>query len=1032
MPSKIKLDNNQTTILKLLFLTYFRLDYALIAGGLLFLSLSFLAPEGFCKTQPLQPRFEEGTSQIGVDSPSRLPPLQIHLRHLQGTINYQAPEDTGWKKITKGKIIEPGSYLSTTRGATAGLQIPGISYIQLKPQTDLVINSLIQKNKVVEPVFRSQKKTFNTIDLELIRGKIQAGVRFREKINTSFKVKTKTAIAGLRGTTFQCQTTMTGKTRCGVFRGEVTFSNRFHPEKQITLRSGNHSRIGNPEAAPSPPLKLTDEQKLELSKFSEKAKKHLRLPPAIHSLKLNGEQFRKTAPHRYQITYPYTKQDRLIITGHSKTRAPQAELKKLTAHFNGKKMAVNGLKKWELNVKPQQVPAPGEKKILQGRIIATDSRLTRSLPTHFTVILKHPERKGAIPDHLEPGTVPIKPRQIGQTNYAKVKFPRVITNRDLSRLPWAGFSDTRILDPVSGLTISGLAKADTNIAGVAYSLDGGRTWLSATGKRYWSFELKEKTLREEKKLKLLVVAWTTAGKVGKPIKIGPIIYREEETPYPLSYRAEKFPIEIKSIAGRRVENFPVTVTSSSLLGRPLTVSGTAGDTGKIEKVLYRINNSNWREAKGKENWQFTLHSDKEARFQIELMAWNEQGKLSKTPIQGPIKYRITEKTLPRNYKRGTVKITVSDICGYSYDKIETPFQLFRDDAPGGKIIVRGTARADQTIQGIAYSPNNGKDWHRARGGENWSFTLSGEAKQNFDRVKILAWTTGGVVGTPLKIKEFKYTDKRYSAQIKEIFSEQWRQIEQEDSKKFFKNISRDFSYTDDITGVQKDKSDFKRLLEEIFQHSRGFNVNYNVHSIIANRSGGQMEFTLEIKGMANNFRRPFLIKGFNSEQQFRRTARGNFKITALNDLPLIVYLYNKEKIRIPDLEGLKIHSLSIPRHTSEADILAELSTPNFAVNTLKIGGEIAEGGIKKIPINDFNSARHIPDINNSYQKTVNISENKFYAINVQDQRGKQSVALIKVTRIRPDYAGIKILSPRAAPGLPKKVYTRFRGVSPFE
>lgn len=985
----------------------------------------------FGQSKTLSPDFStvSGT-EASVKTPVDLPPLQLLAREIKGEVLYQPPADSDWIKLKQDHSLKTGSYIRTNQAETVGLQVPGLSYLQLAPGSEIVINRLDRKTNPSDPVFRDKQKISNIVDLELIEGEISAAVAEREDVENNFQVKTKTAIAGVQGTTFHCKTNLAGKTSLGVHRGTATLENRYKPATQITLHRGERSQIKATDTRPEPPEALDQKSKWKLTQFDRKAEKLLQLPPTIYNLELEHEAFTRQTPYNFQITYPYTKRKELTLGGQARPRAKETKLKQLTVQLNGEEQQVEGLADWETTFSPAP-PERGEQKIIPGKITAVDGRQTTSLPVRFRIILKFPEPHGALPQNLTAGTVPAQPRQIGQTSFEQIEFPVEITNQDLARYPW-GNSDTRLIDPYSGLTVSGLVETDSKVAGVAYSLDEGRTWSSATGKRYWSFELEEDLLRANKELQVQVVAWTESGKVGQAKEIGPITYSEVESAYPLDAQPSKIPIEITSVGGRQVKDFPVSLSSSELLGRKLIIEGKAGETEEIEKVIYQYNGGKWHQAKGKNDWYFVLPADDSRTFQLKILAWNSAGQISRPREFGPLDYQVNESVLPRNYERAKLDLNVESVAGYSYEKIETPFQLYRDDAGGGQITIAGTARAGTSVEGVAYSSDGGQSWKRATGNENWEFSLPVQTDEDFESVEILAWTVDGHVSKPLQLKHFNYNETRYTDRLRQLFRDQWTQITRENSRQFIQLLTSDFQFVDEFTGIQKDKRELRRLLDDLFAGSRNLNVDYNFKEIIANRSGGRIKLDLKISGVSDKYHRPFLIRGRNCEQQFRRNGEGEYEITSIENLPFVIYLFNRERMRIHDLKGFQVDTLQLPEKSEEADILAELTTPNFAVNTLNIGGDIKGGGLQELHTGGFEQIREIPGINGGYRKTQAISEGNYYAVNIRDNSTKQSTAIVKVTNIRPDYAEIKIISPRAAPGVPDRAYTRFRGVNPFD
>jgi hypothetical protein len=115
------------------------------------------------------------------------------LRELNGTVEIKAPGSTAWVNAAEGDRIEKNTLVSTGFKSTAVLVL-GDSLIRVRPLTRLSLEEIV-KNQSGEQV-----------SLYLQTGRVRAEVKPPAGGKTDFTVRSPTATASVRGTSFEFDT----------------------------------------------------------------------------------------------------------------------------------------------------------------------------------------------------------------------------------------------------------------------------------------------------------------------------------------------------------------------------------------------------------------------------------------------------------------------------------------------------------------------------------------------------------------------------------------------------------------------------------------------------------------------------------------------------------------------------------------------------------------------------------------------------------------------------------------------------------
>jgi hypothetical protein len=445
----------------------------------------------------------------GIGTPAHaqvdFPPLELEVRTIEGpSASYRpdtAPSDA-WRPLETDRTLSRGDHIRTGDETTVTLRVPGISLFTVTPGTRMQLQNLSRSTEQ-RGLLTTEEVTVNDIEIETEEGQVQNAVREHEGVATEYDLKTPNAVAGVRGTDFQCEVTDFGRTECAVGQGEVRFASRADPEQSVTLQAGQKSGIGPEETTPSDPENVSDTEARQLDEVAQASQQALALPPTIESLQLNGTSFQDS------IRIQYTEPTELTLSGQARTQAEGTSIESVTVSVDGTPVSVEGTEQWSITRTPA-VPEEGSERTATIEITATDAN-DNSITRTVTVTLVNPEQQGEAPDEIPPenyeeGNVPVEVTMVAGRSVDNLEFPYHAYQGDATS---------------QGLMIEGTASGEATLEGVAYSLDGGNSWELATGSENWQVPLPSGQSGE---YTVEVVAWTTDGVIGEPVEIGPIEY----------------------------------------------------------------------------------------------------------------------------------------------------------------------------------------------------------------------------------------------------------------------------------------------------------------------------------------------------------------------------------------------------------------------------------------------------------------------------------------------------------------------------
>lgn len=977
------------------------------------------------------------SSDVGGDSPlsgdtGSMRDINLMVNDIEGDVMMRSDTSGDWTVVQEGMAIEKDQRIVVLEGSSVDLTVPGVSAVELDSGAVMKVNELERRARE-EGIFTGSSRTVNDIDLEIEKGKMKTKVRDDEEQENNVTIRFPNAVAGVRGTAFQCESRVGQFTSCGVLNGNVRFSNRADTSRFRNLGPGLSSRIEEGDEEPSDPEPLEPEEEQELQEFEEKADRLLAEEIRLDGLNIDGNNVPRDGEGRfhYEMNYRDAREIQLVLdlfVPTSDTAIDQIVLRRAEQEH-----VLEDPQAREFTLSPTP-PEDGNRQVLNYTIYWEDVDGNRSRSHPFQLTLVHPSSSGALPGGLKEGDIPVQIEEVGSQDYGSIQFPYRLTTEDFAKYKLGEEDDTSILSD-QGIVLRGSVDTDSEVGGVAYRFRDGEPWLLARGTDNWSFGLPLEVLQSSGSVEVQVVAWSQDGFMGDAVRAGPFAYESRETAFPVDYETNtSIRISLRSIGRQTVSasDLPYSITSEELGDNQLTVRGTAVADTDIEGFAFRLNGGEWQNMEQPvPEWEIALPKGTTSRdYSLDVLTWTKGKEISEVRRFESIQYEYIESTVPSHYESGDVPVTYDLIETFSVSDAEFPFHLYAGDVSDG-ITIQGTASADTTIEGVAYSTDGGQNWTRAEGGDNWSFSMPAEETITYDRVQVVAWTVAGVRGDPVALDTIEYDNRKYGTVFRDIFTAEWDDFENKRLDDFLAPFSSsDFQFTDDVTGQELDYSQFDQFIDDFFSGVRNLRTFRNISRVLSGESGGEIIFDLEWRGTADDPDRPFLVKGEDVSQQFNRRPDGQFEIVSLEDLPPILYLFNKRDIRIDDLGSIFVKTLETSS-SQDGDVIYHAITPDLAVNTISIGGHVSDGGIQEIS-GDFSTTRDIPKISSGYLDDEVIEEGRLYAVNIRSQSGDPATALIKVIDIRSSFVEVQIISAQSFPGQSEEPFVQYRGVVPFD
>lgn len=174
--------------------------------------------------------------------------MKAELAGIQGRVQMQTLSDTDWRAASDGAVLSRGAMVSTGPGAEVTVKWGGNQAVKVYELSRIKIESLMAD---------SDGTTESEVALE--QGRLMAKVGKLKTKDSSFAVRTPVALAGVRGTTFDCALDTTGsQMTVSVLEGDVFVA---VGDIETLVTSGFETMI-NVGDTPQPPVAIP-ETKLE-------------------------------------------------------------------------------------------------------------------------------------------------------------------------------------------------------------------------------------------------------------------------------------------------------------------------------------------------------------------------------------------------------------------------------------------------------------------------------------------------------------------------------------------------------------------------------------------------------------------------------------------------------------------------------------------------------------------------------------------------------------------------------------------------
>ncbi len=378
-----------------------------------------------------------------------------------------------------GESVQAGDILRTDEASTVSIVIPGASYLELAPGTELIAGEIAERTEQRGLFFFREEVEIRDLNFELRRGEINSTTQEAPEAELELDLMTPNAVLGVRGTTFDALSEPDEFTEAGVLEGEVEFINRAEPARRVTVGPRQQSRLGVDELQPSPPEEITPEREQKLSRHRERAVRGLRHPPVIDRSTIDGE------PLEEEIQLNYNRPRTIELAGSA--RAGDAEVVGVRVKLDGTILVPDNY------IVPSEVLDPGEPEFprdvmgaedplfpggdwqyewtpelpeegssrehnITVQALGADGRVSREVS--YRVELHHAEEDFPWPSGLQEGRVPLEVDYIASFPVEELEFPLHIYEGDLR--------NGEVEVEISGL--------DVPLQGLAYSTDGGSSW----------------------------------------------------------------------------------------------------------------------------------------------------------------------------------------------------------------------------------------------------------------------------------------------------------------------------------------------------------------------------------------------------------------------------------------------------------------------------------------------------------------------------------------------------------------------------
>ena len=179
--------------------------------------------------------------------------LEVEAYSVTGDVQMAKSGSAKWLPVTKGVLIESNYTVRTGADGAAILRWMSGNAIKLSPMTSLNIEKL------------DQAAGAETTLLNLSSGRVYARAKKLAGDKSSFKIKTPTALAAVRGTEFMAEVTADGKTLLAVMEGQILVE----AQGITVILDTNYQITVEPNQPPGEIFNISNELKAQLTQESK-------------------------------------------------------------------------------------------------------------------------------------------------------------------------------------------------------------------------------------------------------------------------------------------------------------------------------------------------------------------------------------------------------------------------------------------------------------------------------------------------------------------------------------------------------------------------------------------------------------------------------------------------------------------------------------------------------------------------------------------------------------------------------------------
>lgn len=150
------------------------------------------------------------------------PDEAMTVKSTEGLVEYRAGRSGGWSSVEKGDALKEGDYVRTGTEGRVALAMGDAAYVELDPESHVGITTLIREEE--EGRGGRDDVTTNKVRIKQIKGRIKNSLPKHKQPTTQYNIEGPSAVTGVRGTVFECSTSLSKRFQCAVLTGALNFA----------------------------------------------------------------------------------------------------------------------------------------------------------------------------------------------------------------------------------------------------------------------------------------------------------------------------------------------------------------------------------------------------------------------------------------------------------------------------------------------------------------------------------------------------------------------------------------------------------------------------------------------------------------------------------------------------------------------------------------------------------------------------------------------------------------------------------------